>query len=169
MIALYLGAVWLPLRMKQDVLESRLHAARAASNPPNSNADDLKTLSATVEQLRRSSDSDRRIVPAAPELADLLKQLGGALEELSVTEQEIQTQPVAVGATYGTIPVTLRFHADFPSVSKFLARVESMGRVIRVTRVGIETERSTAKGADAPPQVQIELVAFFAPKEGHKS
>lgn len=168
MIVLYMGAVWLPLRMKTDVLESRLQAARAASNPPNADADDLKGLTATVDSLRLNAGADRRVVPAAPELAELLKQLGGALEELSVTEQEIQTQPVAIGARYGTIPVTLRFHADFPSVCKFLARIESLGRVIQVTRVGIEAERSTAKGQQAP-QVQIELVAFFAPKEGHKS
>ena len=168
MVVLYVGAVWLPLRMKQDVLDSRLQSARAATNPVNADADDLKTLTSTVDQLRRAAGADRRVVPAAPELAELLKELGAALEALSVAEQEIQTQPVTVGATYGTIPVTLRFNADFPAVCKFLARVESMGRVVRVTRVGVEAERSTAKGPQ-PPQVQTELVAFFAPKEGRKS
>lgn len=167
MVSLYVGAVWLPQRMTEGVLESRLKTARAAANPSDATADDLKALMASVDQLRQSVRRDRRVVPSQPQLAELIKQLSGALEEQSVTEQEIQTQPVIQGATYGAIPVTLRFRAEFPAVCRFIAKVESMDRVVQITRVGVEAPRSTSKERRAP-EVHIELVAFFAPVDGSK-
>jgi Tfp pilus assembly protein PilO len=153
---------WLPRRLQEQRLRDQIDTLKSQLGQESSNTPELGKLSRNVGDLRKAVHESSRFVPRDPDLADLLRSLSATLADLKVTDQEIQTQPIVAGAEYSVIPITLRFRGPFPAAYGFLRRVETMRRMVRVTRFDVA---GSAEHPDDPPSVRVELCGFYAPGE----
>ena len=86
-----------------------------------------------------------------------------ALDRQHVVGQELQTGNIIQGEEYGVIPITLRFKGSFPAVYGFLQGIESMRRMIRITKLDFDGD---AQRVEEPLAVRIELYTFFSKPQG---
>jgi Tfp pilus assembly protein PilO len=157
---LFVAGLWLPQRYRQHRLEAAIAAAEQEQQAHATCALNLQTLARREARLRHDTAASERYVPPEGELADLLRQISSELQREKVTDQEIQTQPLAIGANYCVMPITLRFRCSFPAAYGFLRSVESLHRLVRVTRVELAGE---ADQPGRPLQARLELCGLFLP------
>lgn len=166
MVGLFLALHWAPRRLKEARLNGRIAQARAQLAADAGGTAQLVSLSREVAELETQAASLRREVPRESQLASLLRHLTGELERLEVTDQEMQTQPLATGSNYSVIPVTLKFRGTFAAALTLVRNIESMPRLVRLTRVELRGEPGKPR---EPLRVSVELCAFFTqPAEGKR-
>lgn len=161
--ALYVGGVWWPQRSDQTALRARVAAAQAKLGSGAANAMTVTVLDREVQRLQRDLDSNKRTIPAAPELASLFEHITRELARRGATQQEIQQpSPIQVGARYSLVPLSVRFQGSFKCAFDVVRSLESMDRLVRVTRVLVDGE---SRHPGEPVRVTIELCAFYATRE----
>ena len=159
-VAFVIG-MWMPLRAHRKKVDARLDAATSNLDERRHNTRGLAELALNVDRLEATVNAAQRYVPARNEWADLHRQFSDQLELHHVVHPEIEQGQTRLGEDYNLIPVTLRFDGRFPDFHGFLKRIETMPRLIRVTRLKLDADVSDA---DAQPlSVLLELSTFFAP------
>lgn len=156
-------AFWLPNHLHEGRLYAKLAQADASLSGEGHRPEKLAGLVRQVADLQAVTHQSQKYVPQSDELAELLRQLSMELQAQRVVGQEIQTSAIIHGDTYSVIPVTLRFEGSFPAVYGFLQRVESMRRMIRITRLEVDGD---VQRVDQPLSVRVELYTFFARPSG---
>jgi Tfp pilus assembly protein PilO len=141
-------------------LQMRINQASAQLTDDPASIRRLGALAHEVGELQRVADEPLREIPREAELAGLLRRLSAELENGRVNEQELHTDPVVAGRGYSVIPVAVTFSSGFPAAFEFLDKVESMPRLVRVTKLNFSGD--TTKGNDSL-KVRVEVCAFFTP------
>lgn len=160
--ALFVAMMWLPHSMKAKQLEERIRQTKAQLEVDRAAGAHLSVLATNVSDLQSKLDGTLKHIPSEGELAVLLRQIGSELEAQRVVDQETRTQPVVVGSNYSIMPITLQFRGSLASVFGFIRGIESMPRLVRVTRFEVRGD-PTAEGRLL--MARIELCAFFSPGE----
>lgn len=159
MVTAFVLAVWLPDRMAQRTVQARIDAAQRQLGFDRLGALGLKQLADEVAELERLSTDSRRRVPGSGEVADLLRQLSADLSTARVSQQQILTQNVSHGRDYSVMPLVVEFQSSFPAAFSFLRGVESMPRLVRVSKLEID---GSPDRPDEPLSVRLDLVSVFS-------
>lgn len=154
---------WLPNHLHENRLHAQLKMAEDSLKAEQHDPEKLAVMVRQVSDLKALTLQSQKYVPQSDELADLLRQLSIELERQRVTGQEIQTGTIIHGQEYSVVPITLRFKGSFPAVFGFLQRIESMQRMIRVTKLDFDGD---AAHVNELLSVRIELYTFFAEVKG---
>lgn len=154
---------WLPNRLHENRLNAELEDVKESLVVDKHDPEKLAVMVRQVGDLKALTQQSQKYVPQSDELADLLRQLSIELERQSVSGQEIQTGTIIHGQEYSVVPITLRFKGSFPAVFGFLQRIESMQRMIRVTKLDFDGD---SEHVNEPLRVRIELYTFFAQVQG---
>ncbi len=163
MMGVFVLAFWLPNHLHEKRLHAELANAKQSLHVDNHSPEAMAGMMRQVTDLRTLTHQSQKYVPQTDELADLLRQLSIELYSQKVTGQEIQTGSIVHGDQYSVIPVTLRFQGSFPAVFGFLQRIESMRRMIRITRLELDGD---AQRVNEPLAVLVELYTFFLKPQG---
>jgi len=164
-MAVFILAFWLPNHLHENRLHAELDVANKSLHQVNHNPQALAGMMRQVTDLRMLTHQSQKYVPQTDELADLLRKLSMELRDQQVIGQEVQTGSIVHGDKYSVIPITLRFQGSFPAVFGFLQRIESMRRMIRITRLEIDGD---AQRVNQPLSVRVELYTFFMKPQGGK-
>ena len=154
---------WLPNRLLENRLQAELTEVQETLAVDRHDPEKLAVMVRQVSDLKALTQQSQKYVPQSDELADLLRQLSIELERQSVSGQEIQTGKIIHGQEYSVVPITLRFKGSFPAVFGFLQRIESMQRMIRVTKLDFDGD---SERVNEPLRVRIELYTFFTEVDG---
>lgn len=150
---------WLPNHLHEKRLNRQLQVAEKNLSEVHHDPEKLAVMVRQVADLKAMSQQSQKYVPQTDELADLLRQLSIELERQHVSGQEVHTGGIIHGQQYSVIPVTLRFKGSFPAVFGFLSSIESMQRMIRVTKLDFDGD---AQQVNELLSVRIELYTFFS-------
>ena len=159
----FLGALWLPHRLKENRLQARIEAAKTQIAADGVYAAALSGLSRDTARLREAARGSDKYISPAGEQASLLRQFSGELQNRQAVDQEIQTQPIIEGSDYNVMPVTLNFRGTCPAVFELVKTIETGRRLVRVS--SLRLHNTPGKAADLL-QAQVELSTFFTTSEG---
>lgn len=153
------GSIW-PEYRRQQLVKTRISTTQARLQEDRIGIGDLPALAQEVGAMERQLAGSPRRVPEDNDVAELLRQLCTLMNEHSLTDQQIVTQPIQNGREYSLMPLRLEFRGQYPEVFGFLHRMEAMTRMVRVTRVDLSRDRSEEQPL---VEVMMELSAVFAP------
>ena len=166
MTGIFTLGFWLPNHLHEKSLHAQLQSVKHELATNHHDPDKLAMLVRQVSDLKSLTTQSQKYVPQSDELADLLRQLSVELQRQHVTGQEIQTGSIVDGDEYSVVPITLRFKGSFPAVFGFLKRIESMQRMIRVTKLDFDGD---ATHINQPLSVRIVLYTFFSEAQAGQS
>lgn len=104
--------------------------------------------------------SDR--IPADARVGDVLERLSEAASAARLRNEQMTPRGRYTIESIGVIPIEMTFESTFSSLYAFLEGIESLDRVVRVRRIETTRERDLS----AALKTQLELEAFFDPREG---
>lgn len=132
-------------------------------------ANELNSLSQEVQNSRRRMETELKIVPASPDVADLIRKLSLPVDGANVVDQTFTAgspMDVSVGAagSVKAMPLTVELDATFDSVFALLRSAESMNRLLRVASVKVICKRTDDETTDIPVlQASLGLEAIYEP------
>lgn len=153
-------AMWWPDQQRQASAQRRIIEAKHRIESNRGASAQLASLSKELVQLQQVVDSSPKQMPQEDQLANLLKQLSTEMNAHHLAEQDVLTQPIQHGKEYSMVPLTLNFKGTFLEIFSFVKKVESLPRMIRITRLEIHHRPQKAGESLA---VSLDLCAFFAP------
>ncbi len=159
--------VWLPQQRREARLELDLLAARSDLSSQRQQVEGLAQLSAQVREAQAKLDEQPKRLPQESELASLLRQLGGEMEERRVADQAIQTLVMQSGDDFSVIPVRLAFRGSFFDVFGIVANIEHMDRLVHIGKLTVSGASNNER--DQRLSVTVDLHPFFATGSGGKS
>ncbi len=162
LVAAFVVGLWLPHRLQERRLHQQIKAAQKQLGFDRASSQGLGKLARDVIALREVTDQSQKYVPQETELAPLLRQLSTNLQTLDTSDQVMETETSTTGQDYSVIPVTLKFKGSFPSAFGFIKNIESMRRLVRITRL---YARSDASKPGEPLTVEIQICAFSSSSE----
>jgi Tfp pilus assembly protein PilO len=152
--------LWWPDQQRQASARRRIAEANHRIEAYRDSSAQLAPLSKELLQLRQVVDSSSKQMPQEDQLANLLKQLSTGMNAHQLTDQDVLTQPIQHGKQYSLVPLTLNFKGTFLQIFGFVKQVESLPRMIRITR--LELHNRPQKAGDLLT-VSLDLCAFFVP------
>jgi len=159
-LGLCTGLVWWPNHRAVGDLQQQIKQAQVQINTIESASPDLSKLAQRVSDIRAKLDQANRVIPAADEQADLLRQLSEHIKSLDLTEPTITTRSTVSGSQYATLPIQVSFEGSSVAALQFINRVEHMPRLVRVKRMKLELDRNP----QALVMADFDLESFFYPR-----
>jgi hypothetical protein len=129
----------------------------------------ITSLSNEVSNARRRMETELKIVPSSPDVADLIRKLSLPVDGANVIDQTFTAgSPVDVNAgeagSAKAMPLMVELAATFDSVFALLRSAESMNRLLRVASVKVVCKRNDDKFTDIPVlQASLGLEAIYEP------
>jgi len=155
--------LWLPFRAKRVKIEQQLSTLDADIDAEQQGTVGLATIGQKIVSLSHAVARFDKIVPREPELASLLRELTGELENQDVTSLNIVPGKAVEGDNYCLVPISLAFDGSFHVLFGFLGRIESMDRLVQINTIDAT---GNPDNPDAPLAVRIELSVFYMPTIG---
>lgn len=155
--------VWWPLRNWQQGLQVELDTVRQQINSDRGRTVGLTAMGQEVVQLQAAVARHTRVVPRTGELASLIRDISAELKIHQIADPEINTLAAVHGDDYSFVPLTLRFRGSFLPVFRFLRNLESMDRLLRVSRLELSGDPQRPEDG---LMVRLELAAFYRPTGG---
>ncbi len=161
--AIFVFAVWMPSRARSAELDRKIDTAKAELGMTPVAQAELTQLHAQVLALREQVNGAQRYVPRNDEIAEVVRGINESLKSHGVTDQEMVTRRAEAFANYSTIPLSIEYQSSFPVVFGALKEIEKMPRLIRVDRLSV---RGDASSAATPLEVQMQLSTFYTRTNG---
>lgn len=135
-------------------LTGKVAAAEAAVERAADQPNRLVRETEALEQLRAFVDDATRPIPSAGDVAGLIRDLVTHLDALGVQDREISAGAAAPSADIRSLPMTLSLKGDFGQIAGALERIESIDRLLRLSRLSVERDSDGRLTA----QVMIDVV-----------
>ena len=155
--------LWLPFRAKRTKIEQQLSKLDTAINAEQQGAAGLATIGQKIVSLSHAVARFDKTVPREPELASLMRELTGELENQDVTSLNVVPGKAVEGDAYCLVPIALTFDGSFQALFGLLEQIESMDRLVQINTIDA-TGNPDNPGAPLP--IRIELSAFYMPTTG---
>lgn len=160
--ALVVG-VWYPTDRRQRQAEEQLMAAQRELSQQTIQTGSPMQLQQQIRQAKQQLGHRGSQVPRQDDVPALLRTLSQLAENHGIGQAQITNRAVLAGDQYQAAPMVIQFKAPFPQAFAMLKEIESMPRLLRVTKLDIARESSGAQASDVQVNVNLELAAFFAP------
>lgn len=122
-------------RTERDVARARI-AVQAAKDRPA----ELERRRAELEAMREFAEAYTKPIPGQGDIAGLVRGLAIYLDERGVPEREIGTGSAAPDAGALAMPMSLAMRADFSTICSTITHIESLPRLVRLSRLKIERD-----------------------------
>jgi Tfp pilus assembly protein PilO len=138
------------LRATLDVTNRNLEMSR-------SKADGLKSVTEAVADLQRDLTTFDHEVPQHQDLPQFLENLESLKQQAGISKCSTKPDVIMTYASYSEEEIHVEFEGDFSQVTDFVARVEDMGRMTRIRRLGVKASPSVQGGVE----VQMDVSIYF--------
>ena len=104
---------------------------------------DASQLSAVKEQLaeiERTTANYEANVPVERGLGEFLHRIAGLMNELELSEQQVQPGEEIKTDKLNCIPVNMKCKGRLPQIFEFYRRIQKMDRLIRIEQVKLEND-----------------------------
>jgi Tfp pilus assembly protein PilO len=131
----------------------------------------VEQLAGEVEQAQRRMESELKVIPVAPDVADLIRKLSLPVDGVNVVDQTFTAGTsneldLGEAGTVTCMPLSVDMAATFDSVFALMRASESMSRLLRVSSVKVVCKREAKEDrADGVPvlEASLGLQAIYAP------
>jgi hypothetical protein len=129
----------------------------------------IASLSSEVNNARRRMETELKVMPASPDVADLIRKLSLPVDGANVIDQTFTAgSPVDVNigdaGSAKAMPLMVELAATFDSVFALLRSAESMDRLLRIASVKVVCKRTDDKITDIPVlQASLGIEAIYEP------
>ncbi len=130
-------------RANQDIHQARSALAAAADRPAA-----LERNEASLQGLRDFAELNSKPIPEHGDIAEFVRGLVTYLNQIGVEDRSIATGTPARENDIMAAPMTLTMTADFMAVFATLEHVESLPRLVRVSRLKLELKGDGLLKAD---------------------
>jgi len=150
----------LQARERQRSVDSQIESTRQLLGQ----ADDVQArrveLQGLLEQTEKQFAAAATRIPETAQENDFLAQISRLAKNTDLTIQEFRPGEITDRKTHRELEISLSAVGPYPSLCEFLAGLEQLPRLCRVTSLTID--RSTAATADRYP-VRMSVVVYFQP------
>jgi len=142
-----------------------LQALRAQAALKTVGERELETLQEKFDAVQRRALEEVAEIPRDADVALLIGALSGRLDSLGVGGGEITTGAPRSASDAMYVPVTVSMRGSFLSVYAACRWIESLPRLVRISRLRFERLSAAAKQDAANDDIRAELVldVFYAP------
>lgn len=149
-------AVYAPQGRSLDELSAQIVTKQASLDMEAQKVSVLPEMIRQVESLKiRYSDFDRRM-PKGRELHEFLRQINSKLPSTELANLSIEPGNPSREDYFNTLPIIMKFRANYLSLAEFLSHLERMERLTRVQRLILQKDE---KASDLT--VELQLSIFF--------
>jgi Tfp pilus assembly protein PilO len=179
-LAATVAATWLVIvpnykdvaSLRQQIREMNVKIAGLDSNRKT-----VAKLEEEVKQASERSQTQLKVIPEAPDVADLIRKLSLPVDGVNVVDQTFTAGTandvdLGTAGTVRTMPLTVDMDATFDSIFALMRAAESMNRLLRVSslKVAVKPEGRDSKdeaAADVPVlEASLGIEAVYAPAIG---
>lgn len=146
-----------PATQHMHQLRTEIETNNHSLEVSRSKADELPTVAKTVEDLRQKLARFDRLIPNHQDLPQFLDSLESLKQRAGITKCALKPDNPQSFASYSEQSIHVDFEGDFSQVSEFLANVESMDRMARISHLSLKATDSY-RGTVA---VQMEVCIYF--------
>jgi len=155
-----------PYAWRHAVLRDRIDQAERQLGFDRQRERNLTHLASEVAAMQEMVRGSQKYVPAEPEVASFLRMLSEELAAVGVSA-ELKQRDRVEGRDFTIVPVDVEFEGGFGAAQRFIARTESMPRLLRFDRLVLERRR---EDLSVPLSVRLEMTTFAAARvEGEGS
>lgn len=155
--------LWYPMNRRHQQVQQQLTQAQSELAQQTLKTGSPLQLQQQIRTIKNELGRRGSQVPTQNDVPALLRTLSQLAESQQLGEAQIINRPVLAGDQYQAVPMAIQFKGPFPQAFGMLKDVESMERLLRVTRLDVSRDTSVATGGPANVNVSLELAAFFAP------
>jgi len=166
MVLVFAVIVLVPYGLRDAGLADRIDAARDELGISSVDNEGLARLNQEVKRLQAELDGRGRYVPTRAQIAQVIKEFSGLINEHGVTGQEIVTGKEEYYADYNILPVKIQFRAPFATAYDLVERIEGLSSVVRIDDLSIEAEPDYPR---QPLTVNLKLSAFFTTENASRA
>ncbi len=123
----------------------------------------IATLTKQVDQITRRIDTELKMIPETPDIADLMRRLSMPVDGVHVYDQTFTAGDLKEAVPGGDLPVrvqplTVEMDARFDSIFALMRLAESMDRLLRVSSISIAVDRRDPEDIVASASIVLESV-----------
>ncbi len=148
LVAAGLGLGVLPASNSLRNASSDIQRARSALEAASDRPAALERNDATLAGLRAFAEANSKPIPTEGDIAEFVRGLVTYLDRIGVQDRSISTGTPARENDILAAPMTLTMTSDFLGVFATLEHVESLPRLVRVSRLKLELRPDGALRAD---------------------
>lgn len=157
--------IW-PAHRDFRALEREIETKRAELSNPGDGPEAIEKLATDLAALRKFGDERMTPIPSESGVAQLVRELSLAFDELGLRDREITTGGAKPLEEASAMPMTIMLGGKFPAIHRAVTQIESLNRLVRVQRLRIATEKPTTQGFDRSGRVRADVLldVFYAPR-----
>ncbi len=148
LVAAGLGLGVLPGLKNLNRANHDIHQARSALAAASDRPAALERNEATLAGLREFAEANSKSIPAQGDIAEFVRGLVTYLNKIGVDDRSIATGTPARENDIMAAPMTVTMTGDFMAVYATLEHVESLPRLVRVSRLKLELKSGGILKAD---------------------
>lgn len=132
----------------------------------------VELLATEVQRAQDRAERELKLIGAGPDVAALIRHMSSEIDGVHVMDQTFTagksaSAPVAGADNFMIQPVMVEMRGRFAAVMGLISRVESLGRLVRVSSVRIGCDRATEDGSSPEVQAAVCLEVVYASGEDH--
>jgi len=160
--AAYLFAYFLPQTRRIGELKAQLHQARTQKKPVGEFISRLDQLQQRLDGYKKAMTKLDEQLPSTESADRFLLNVYTLMAEQKLRPIQVDPKPVEADGRLTEIPLTLSCEGSFQSVYQFLARLEGMPRISRLSEMSLAGPKDAGKG-----QVRLNLkLSVFSLESG---
>lgn len=148
--------------IEAEVVELRVEAAKPSDGP-----EAIAGLERELEALQKRGEARMTPIPEQSDVAGLMRQLSGKLDELGLDKRELVQGTVKRLEEASLVPMSVMVEGPFPKIYSVARYLEGLPRLVRVQRLRIALGGTGRDTIDRSGVVQAELLidVFFEPRK----
>ena len=143
-VCLFIVAVYLPQQTRLHELHQSIQTRQDCLSQAKQKTSGLVALEHRIQSLRTDVDNFDRRLTKRSELGALLEKIVANLNDAELVSQEIRPQSPATMPRYSELPVSMTFTGSFQNTCAFLAGLEEINNLIRITDLSLDTNSAKA-------------------------
>ena len=162
-LAAFIGWVVMPVESRLRSVSAETHRMRAVMESRSQMAFGPSAVEAELGRLRAEEAVVRKAIPWAPSLGRFLEALSEVCANAQLSATDVTPLAEYSVGPIGVLPILVSFESGFAGVFTFLQRIETLERVVWVSR--IETSRVADRSNRLSTSVLMHV--FHEPTERH--
>lgn len=158
-LAALIGAgVWFagsPATNRASILRERIDRTRNELRVSQDSVRDIRTMADTLEQARVFAASSTKPLTHTDETSTLVYEISSFVRTLGIVQHELRQERSRVEEGVRVTPVVLTMESSYPDVLAVIERINTLDRLLRVSRLSIDLPRGSMPGATS---LQVEIV-----------
>ncbi len=153
---------YLPLRKRMKAARQSKSAQTLVLNRALLDAAQLLAIKGQLAEIERTTVNYEANVPAERSLGGFLHRIAGLMNELELSEQQVQPGEEIKTDKLNCIPVNMKCKGRLPQIFEFYRRIQKMDRLIRIEQVKLENNNDYS----GEVSMQTKGIIYYRTKAG---